>query len=95
MRGTSRNETPKPGTFNSHAAPKDKGRNGPKVDRINTPDTIRTERDRAMAALAKMKELERKRRKQMVSVRVDERTVICVVKGREKETIEQIKKRKI
>lgn len=95
MRGTSRNETPKPGTFNSHVGPKDKNKSDDRVASVNTYDTIRTERGRALAALEKMKELERKRKKHMVSVRIDERTVVNVAKGREKETIEQIKKRKI
>lgn len=95
MRTSKRNETPKPGVFNSHGSPKDKKKSAERVASVNSYDTIRTERDKAVAALAMMKELERKRRKHMVSVRIDERTIVCVAKGREKEIKEQIKSRKI
>lgn len=95
MRSKTRNETPKPGAYNTHAAPKDKARNSERVTSVNFYDTIKTERSKAMAALAMMKELERKRKKHMVSVRIDDRTVVNVAKGREEEIVKELKSRKL
>ena len=51
-----------------------------KVDSIH--NSTLTEHDRALEALAMMKDLEAKRKKKLVTVRVDDRTVITSSKKR-------------
>ncbi|MDE6793911.1 MAG: hypothetical protein K2J63_01235 [Muribaculaceae bacterium] len=51
-----------------------------RVDTIHNPTM--TEHERALEALAIMKELERERKKKLVSVKVDDRTVISSDKKR-------------
>ncbi len=50
------------------------------TDRIHNPSL--TERERALQALAMMKELEAKRKKKMVTVQIDDRTTISADKKR-------------
>ncbi len=82
-----RHETPT--AFNCKVNPINK-RSRDRVDSIHNPSL--TEREKALQALAMMKELERKRRKKMVSVRIDERTVICAEKKRIQEIAKTYKK---
>lgn len=72
-----RHETPT--AFNCKRSPIQK-KNDDRVDRIHNPSM--TEHERAKEALAMMKELERKRKKKLVSVRVDDRTIITSDKKR-------------
>ncbi len=51
-----------------------------KPDRIHNPSL--TERERAQQALAMMKQLEKERKKKMVTVQIDDRTTISADKKR-------------
>lgn len=79
-----RHETPT--AFGSKQSPINKKKDD-RVDRIHNPSL--TEHERAIEALAMMKELEHKRKKKMVSVRVDDKTVISSSKTRIKELVER------
>ena len=87
MRSKTRGEVPTTYHSRRNVAKKDPHR----VDTIHNPTM--SERERAMEALAMMKELERKRKKKLVSVRVDERTVIMSDKKRVKELVKEYNNR--
>ncbi len=78
-----RHETPT--AFNSDRSPIHKNK---KID--NTSSL--TERERAMQALEMMRQLEKERRKKMVTVRIDERTIISADKKRIQEIAKTYKK---
>lgn len=83
-----RHETPT--AFNCKRSPIQR-KNTDRIDRIH--NLSMTEHERALEALAMMKELERKRKKKLVSVRVDERTVISASKTRVKELVKEYNKK--
>ena len=83
-----RHETPT--AFNCKRSPIQR-KNNDRVDRIHNPSM--TEHERALEALAMMKELERNRKKKLVSVRVDDKTVISSDKKRIKELVKEYNKK--
>ncbi len=65
-----------------------------KPDRIHSPSL--TERERAMQALAMMKQLEKERKKKMITIQVDERTIISSTKKRAAQlAVEYLDKKKL
>lgn len=55
-------------------------------------DPSLTDRERAIQALAMMKELEKERKKKMVTIQIDERTIISADKKRIKNLVKAYRK---
>lgn len=85
MRSKTRNEVPT--SYYSRKGP---------LNKDTKPDnkSSMTERERALEALAMMKDLEQKRKKKLVTVRVDERTVITSSKKRIDSIVGEYKSKK-